>query len=107
MTADVFTVLAEPARRRILDVLRITDSSVGDLAGALSLTQPAVSKHLKVLRDNGFVSVRIAAQRRIYRIEPERLRDVDDWLLPYRELWIRHSSSGTDGYADRLGVNRP
>jgi DNA-binding transcriptional ArsR family regulator len=90
MDADVFTILAEPTRRRILDELRVSERSVGDLVGKLELAQPAVSKHLKVLRDSGFVSCRTAAQQRIYRIEPRPLRRVDAWLAPYRRLWTKH-----------------
>ncbi len=90
MEADAFTVLAEPTRRRILDALRVSERSVGDLVDRLDLAQPAVSKHLKVLRDSGFVSCRTAAQQRIYRIEPRPLRSVDAWLAPYRRLWTKH-----------------
>jgi DNA-binding transcriptional ArsR family regulator len=87
---DAFTVLAEPTRRRILDELRQRDRSVGDLVDGLSLNQPTISKHLKVLRDHGFVSCRTAAQRRIYSLEPQQLEAVDEWLAPYRRLWARH-----------------
>jgi DNA-binding transcriptional ArsR family regulator len=87
---DAFAVLAEPTRRRILDRLRRADSSVGELVEALSVSQPAVSKHLKVLREAGFVSSRIAAQQRIYQIQPDQFRDVDRWLEPYRRLWDHH-----------------
>jgi DNA-binding transcriptional ArsR family regulator len=87
MQADAFAVLAEPTRRRILAELRRAERSVGELVGRLDLAQPAVSKHLRVLRDAGFVSCRTAAQRRIYRIEPRPLRSVDRWLVPYRRLW--------------------
>jgi DNA-binding transcriptional ArsR family regulator len=87
---DTFAVLAEPTRRRILAALRRSDSSVGDLVGALAVSQPALSKHLKVLREAGFVSCRIAAQQRIYRIEPGPLQALDEWLEPYRQLWTRH-----------------
>lgn len=90
MTVDAFAVLAEPTRRRILDVLRGSEQSVGELVDKLSISQPAVSKHLKVLRDTGFVSYRTAAQQRVYRVEPEGFRHVDDWLSPYRELWAKH-----------------
>jgi DNA-binding transcriptional ArsR family regulator len=87
---DAFAVLAEPTRRRILDELRHSESSVGRLVTVLSVSQPALSKHLKVLRDAGFVSCRTAAQQRIYRVETGRLREVDRWLAPYRRLWERH-----------------
>jgi DNA-binding transcriptional ArsR family regulator len=88
--ADAFAVLAEPTRRRILDELCASESSVGDLVDALAVSQPTMSKHLKVLRDAGFVSCRIAAQRRIYRIEAPPFEQVDEWLEPYRRLWARH-----------------
>lgn len=87
---DAFTVLAEPTRRRILEELRRSERSVGELVGRLDLAQPAVSKHLRVLRDSGFVSCRTAAQRRIYRLEPRPLQRVDAWLAPYRRLWTKH-----------------
>jgi DNA-binding transcriptional ArsR family regulator len=87
---DAFAVLAEPTRRRILDALRRSDSSVGELVEALAVSQPALSKHLKVLREAGFVSCRTAAQQRIYRIEARPFEALDEWLGPYRQLWTRH-----------------
>jgi DNA-binding transcriptional ArsR family regulator len=90
MATDVFTVLAEPTRRRILDQLRHDDCSVNELVEALAVSQPAVSKHLKVLRDAGFVSVRTAAQHRIYSVDTAPLEALDDWLAPYRRLWATH-----------------
>ena len=82
-----FEVLAEPNRRRILDLVRIAERPVGDLVAALGLSQPAVSKHLRILREAGFVEVRADAQRRLYRVRVEPLQALDDWLAPYRELW--------------------
>jgi DNA-binding transcriptional ArsR family regulator len=87
---DVLTVLAEPTRRRIVDALRLRESSVGDLVTALEMSQPAVSKHLRVLREAGLVSSRSAAQQRIYRLEPGPFQELDAWLAPYRRLWTRH-----------------
>jgi DNA-binding transcriptional ArsR family regulator len=87
---DTFAVLAEPTRRKILDLLRSSDRNVGQLADALGVAQPALSKHLRVLRDSGFVSCRIAAQQRIYRIEEQPLRALDNWIAPYRLLWTHH-----------------
>jgi len=84
---DLFTVVAEPTRRRILAELRGSDSSVGELVERLALPQPTVSKHLKVLRDNGFVRSRTDAQRRIYRLDGRAFAELDTWLSPYRELW--------------------
>lgn len=85
--ATTFEVLAEPSRRRILDLLRAEERSVGQLVDQLELSQPAVSKHLRVLREAGLVTVRVDAQRRCYRLRLEPLRELDDWLAPYRELW--------------------
>jgi DNA-binding transcriptional ArsR family regulator len=82
-----FEVLAEPARRRIVEVLRDGERPVNDLVDVLHLAQPSVSKHLKVLRDAGLVTVRPDAQRRLYRLRPEPLRQLDDWLAPFRALW--------------------
>jgi DNA-binding transcriptional ArsR family regulator len=87
VTAAAFEVLAEPNRRRILDLLRDHERPVGDLVATLALSQPAVSKHLRVLRDAGLVDVRADGQRRLYRVRPEPLRGVDRWLEPYRALW--------------------
>ena len=83
----MFEVLAEPHRRRILDLLLDEERAVGDLVGALGLSQPAVSKHLKVLRDAGLVEARVDAQRRVYRLQAEPLREIEEWLLPYRAAW--------------------
>jgi DNA-binding transcriptional ArsR family regulator len=82
-----FAVLAEPHRRRILDLLRLGERPVGDLVDALAVSQPAVSKHLRVLREAGLVEVHTEAQRRIYRLRVEPLQAIDAWLAPYRELW--------------------
>ena len=87
---DAFEVLAAPARRRLLAELRRSASSVNALAGALALNQPAVSKHLKVLREAGFVSCRGAAQQRIYQLEPGPFAELEAWLAPYCRLWDRH-----------------
>jgi DNA-binding transcriptional ArsR family regulator len=83
----VFEVLAEPNRRRILDLLREGELTVGDLVSGLGISQPAVSKHLRVLRQAGLVKVRAEAQRRLYRLRAEPLREIDDWLAPYRAAW--------------------
>jgi DNA-binding transcriptional ArsR family regulator len=85
-----FEVLAEVSRRRILDLLAEEERPVGELVTLLSLSQPAVSKHLKVLREAGLVQSRTDAQRRIYRVNPEPLRAVDEWLAPYRRQWASH-----------------
>jgi DNA-binding transcriptional ArsR family regulator len=83
----VFEVLAEPHRRQILDLLRQAERPVGDLVRELGVSQPAVSKHLRVLREAGLVDVRTDAQRRLYRVNLAPLRALDDWLAPYRRLW--------------------
>ena len=80
-------VLAEPSRRRILDLLREGEQPVGDLVARMPLTQPAVSKHLRVLKAAGLVEVRPVAQRRLYRIRTEPLAELDAWLAPYRAMW--------------------
>ena len=89
-SVDVFAVLAEPTRRRILDHLRSADRTVGELVDALAVSQPTMSKHLKVLREAGFISCQVSAQHRIYRIEPSAFQALDSWLAPYRRLWTRH-----------------
>jgi DNA-binding transcriptional ArsR family regulator len=87
---DALTVLAEPTRRRIVEALRRRESSVSDLVTALDMSQPAISKHLRVLREAGLVSSRAVAQQRIYRLEAAPFRELDAWLAPYRRLWTRH-----------------
>jgi DNA-binding transcriptional ArsR family regulator len=82
-----FEVLAEPNRRQILDLLRERERPVGELVAALSVSQPTISKHLRVLREAGFVESRVAASRRVYRLRAEPLREIDEWLAPYRALW--------------------
>ena len=88
-----FEVLAEESRRRILDLLIEQERPVGDLVERLALSQPTVSKHLKVLRDAGLVDSRNDAQRRIYRVRTDPLREVDDWLRPYRAHWAERLSA--------------
>ena len=84
---DGFTLIADPTRRRILDCLRGEGSHVGGLITALGLSQPLVSKHLKVLRDAGVVTATVAGQRRIYRLAADPLPDVLAWVAPYHQLW--------------------
>jgi DNA-binding transcriptional ArsR family regulator len=85
--SGVLEVLAEPHRRHILDVLRAGEASVGDLAGVLEMSQPLVSKHLRVLREAGLVTVRADGQRRLYRLQAGPLIELEAWLEPYRQLW--------------------
>lgn len=103
MTTALFEILAEPNRRRVLDLLRQRERTVGELVDALGMSQPAVSKHLRVLRDAGLVEARVDAQRRIYSLRPEPLAEMDAWLEPYRKFWRgkladlgRHLASDTD-----------
>ena len=84
---SAFEIVAEPTRRRILDDMRDSERSVGELVERLQLSQPGVSKHLRVLRDAGLVEVRRDAQRRLYRVRTEPLEEIDAWLAPYRRLW--------------------
>jgi DNA-binding transcriptional ArsR family regulator len=89
-THTTFQVLGEPTRQAILALLRDGERPVGDLVDRLHLSQPAVSKHLRVLKAAGIVDVRADAQRRLYRIRPEPLAELDDWLAGYRQLWTTH-----------------
>ena len=97
---SAFAALSEPHRRQILDLLHTRERSVGDLVDRLRLSQPAVSKHLRVLREAGLVQVRGDAQRRLYSVRPEPLRAVDDWLAPYRQMW-RASLDDLERHLDR------
>jgi DNA-binding transcriptional ArsR family regulator len=87
MAATTFELVAQPTRRRILDLLRERARSVGELVKLLGLSQPGVSKHLRLLREAGLVRVRRDAQRRWYELEPKPLAELDAWLEPYRKLW--------------------
>jgi DNA-binding transcriptional ArsR family regulator len=85
-----FAVVAEPSRRAILSLLLSSERSVGEIERELQLSQPSVSKHLRVLREAGFVESRIEAQRRLYRLRPEPLMELDAWLVPFRRFWSKH-----------------
>lgn len=85
--ATLFELLADPQRRRILDLLRERERSVGELVGALGLSQPGVSKHLRALKEADLVEVRQEAQRRWYRLRPGPLAEIDAWIAPYRRFW--------------------
>src|SRR5713101_8525240 len=85
-----FAIVAEPNRRAILSLLLSSERSVGEIERKLRLSQPSVSKHLRVLREAGFVESRIEAQRRLYRLRPEPLMELDAWLVPFRRFWSRH-----------------
>jgi DNA-binding transcriptional ArsR family regulator len=86
-TTDVFNAIAEPQRRAILDALAGGERSVGELVGALGLSQPQVSKHLRVLREVGAVEARVAGRRRLYRVDGRALRPIHDWIRAYEQLW--------------------
>lgn len=85
-----FAIVSEPNRRAILRMLLTSERSVGEIEDKLRLSQPSVSKHLRVLRDAGFVESRIEAQRRLYRLRPEPLMELDEWLAPFRRFWSKH-----------------
>ncbi len=87
---SAFTILAEPRRRAILTLLANAERTVGDLEAALNLPQTSVSKHLRVLREAGLVEATIDAQRRVYRILPGPLQEVDAWMAPFRRYWSAH-----------------
>ena len=101
-----FAILAEPNRRAILTLLLSTDQSVGELERRLRLPQPAVSKHLRILKDAGFVESTIDAQRRVYRLKPEPLLEVDTWLAPFRAYWSRHLDA-LERHLDRVHKSAP
>src|SRR5947207_6923707 len=96
-----FAAVAEPNRRAILSLLLSSERSVGELERELRLSQPSVSKHLKVLRDAGFVESRIEAQQRFYRLRPEPLMELDDWLEPFRRFWSKHVDA-LERHLDRM-----
>lgn len=87
---SAFEIIAEPNRRAILTLLVSSERSVGEIESRLRMSQPTVSKHLRVLRDAGFVDSTVAAQRRLYRLKPQRLQELDDWLAQFRRLWSTH-----------------
>lgn len=88
--ASVFEVIAEPNRRAILGLLISSEQSVNEIERQLEMSQPTVSKHLRVLRDAGIVEATIDAQRRVYRLKPESLKEIEDWLAPFRRFWNAH-----------------
>jgi len=91
----------EPSRREILSLLATQERSVGEIEARLKLPQPTVSKHLRVLREAGFVTSTIDAQRRVYRLRPEPLQEVDDWLAQFRRLWSSHVDA-LERHLDRM-----
>jgi DNA-binding transcriptional ArsR family regulator len=101
-----FEALAEPNRRRILDLLREEERTVNELVEHLALSQPAVSKHLRVLREAGLVSARVDAQRRRYRVRAAPLAEVDAWLAPYRQFWDERLEALAE-FLEREDAERP
>jgi DNA-binding transcriptional ArsR family regulator len=99
--ASAFAIIAEPNRRALLTLLATSERSVGELERRLRMPQPSVSKHLRVLREAGFVESRIDAQRRVYRLRPERFVEVDSWLTPFRRFWSAHVDA-LERHLDRM-----
>src|SRR5499425_2337177 len=103
---SVFEIIAEPNRRAILSLLVSSEQSVGEIEHRLRMQQPTVSKHLRVLREAGVVESTIDAQRRLYRLKPEALQEVDAWLAPFRQLWATHIDA-LERHLDRLDQQTP
>lgn len=99
--ASVFEIIVEPTRRAILGLLLISSQSVGDIERQLGLPQPTVSKHLRVLRDAGFVEATVDAQRRLYKLRPEPLQELDAWISQFRAYWAPHLDA-LERHLDRL-----
>ena len=99
---SVFEIIAEPNRRAILSLLVSSQQSVGEIERQLRIPQPTVSKHLRVLREAGFVESTVDAQRRLYRLKPEPLQEVDAWLAPFRRFWSAHLDA-LERHLDRMG----
>ena len=98
---SVFEIIAEPNRRAILSLLVSSEQSVGEIERQLRMPQPTISKHLRVLREAGFVEATVDAQRRLYRLKPEPLQEVDAWLDPFRRFWSAHVDA-LERYLDRM-----
>jgi DNA-binding transcriptional ArsR family regulator len=98
---SVFEIIAEPNRRAILSLLVSSQQSVGEIERQLRMTQPSVSKHLRVLRDAGFVESTVDAQRRLYRLRPEPLQEIDGWLAQFRRFWSAHLDA-LERHLDRM-----
>jgi len=102
---SVYEIIAEPNRRAILSLLASSEQSVGEIERQLGMTQPTVSKHLRVLRDAGVVEATVDAQRRLYRLKPEPLQEVDMWLAQFRRFWSAHVDA-LERYLDRMDTNQ-
>jgi DNA-binding transcriptional ArsR family regulator len=103
---SVFEIIAEPNRRAILSLLVSSEQSVGEIERELGMSQPTVSKHLRVLRDAGFVEATVDAQRRLYRLTPEPLQELDAWLAPFRLFWSAHVDA-LERHLDRMDRSTP
>ena len=103
---SVFEVIAEPNRRAILNLLVSSQQSVGEIERQLGMPQPTVSKHLRVLREAGFVESTVDAQRRLYRLRPEPLQEIDAWLAPFRRFWSAHVDA-LERHLDRMDPPTP
>lgn len=101
---SVFDVIAEPNRRAILSLLASAEQSVGEIERRLRMPQPTVSKHLRVLREAGVVEATVDAQRRVYRLKPEQLQEIDEWLAPFRRLWSVHLDA-LERHLDRMAAS--
>jgi DNA-binding transcriptional ArsR family regulator len=99
---SVFEIIAEPNRRAILSLLGASEQSVGEIERRLRMAQPTVSKHLRVLRDAGFVESTVDAQRRLYRLKPEPFQELDMWLAQFRRFWSAHIDA-LERHLDRMG----
>jgi DNA-binding transcriptional ArsR family regulator len=103
---SVFEIIAEPNRRAIMSLLVSSPQSVGEIERKLRVPQPTVSKHLRVLREAGFVESTVDAQRRLYRLRPEPLQELDDWLAPFRRVWSSHVDA-LERHLDRMDQSTP
>src|SRR5690242_8214178 len=103
---SAFEILAEPNRRAILHLLAASERSVGEIERQLHMTQPTVSKHLRVLREAGLVEAEVDAQRRLYRLRPEKLMEVEAWLAPFRRFWSAHVDA-LERHLDRMERSTP
>src|SRR5580698_5965488 len=103
---SVFEIIAEPNRRAILSLLVLSQRSVGEIERQLRMTQPTVSKHLRVLREAGFVESTVDAQRRLYRLKPGPIQEVDAWLAQFRRFWSAHVDA-LERHLDRMGQSTP
>ncbi len=103
---SIFEIIAEPTRRAILSLLVSSQQSVGEIERQLRMTQPTVSKHLRILREAGVVESTVDAQRRLYRLRPEPFQQVDAWLAPFRRFWSTHLDA-LERHLDRMDQSIP